>query len=339
MKENKYSFIAGGYTDRVTKNGIYFLELDENGKGRVMEKWEHLYNPSFLEYDRKNQRLFVANEVESNCKIDVYQVERKKLKYERSIKLKGRGLCHLRYNDKNKKIYGSCYGSGSFHCVDDNLNQFHGEVYPKRSTHKAHAHCCSLSHDGRWLITTDLGLSCLEVYDLCLDVPFPAQLQQSVKLKRGLGPREVKWNQAGNRMYVVNELGNTVGVYAFDNKGGKIIEELAQVKTSFLERRIKNYPASCIVTNNGKWMLLSNRGYNTISLFKIEEDGIPTLYKEYSCFGDWPRYIMLTKDEKYFLVANQRSSEICVFRFEKEKNKLCFVQRIPVENVSCIIEV
>lgn len=63
---------------------------------------------------------------------------------------------------------------------------------------------------------------------------------------------------------------------------------------------------------------------------------MPELYREHSCFGDWPRYITLTDDERFFLVTNQNSHEVSVISYEQETGGLILADRIGVVNPSCI---
>ncbi len=335
---NKYTLIASGYTDDQTKNGIYVIGLNQEGKGEVIRQYEHPQNPSYIYHLEKDNTLFVANEIEEICKIDRYSIKDDELTYEKSLELPGAGLCHILYDEKRESLYGSCYGSGEVYAVDKDLEEVHGKALTRTQGQTSRAHGGSVSKNGRWLITVDLGRSCLEIYDLELDKQFPNQLVKRQDLGHGTGPREVKLNEIQGKIYVVNELENTLGVYEFNFKNGRVTKEISRLKTSFSTENIKNYPSTSLLTKDGNWLLLANRGYNTISIFKINEDGLPLLHKEHSCHGDWPRYITLTKDEKFLLVANQNSHEISVLSYDQQAAELTLVDKVDVPNPSCITE-
>jgi 6-phosphogluconolactonase len=72
------------------------------------------------------------------------------------------------------------------------------------------------------------------------------------------------------------------------------------------------------IGKNGRFLYGSNRGENTIVVFKISDDGLLTLTGRVACGGEWPRNFVIDPSGKFLLVGNQKTNEISVFKINKK---------------------
>ena len=106
--------------------------------------------------------------------------------------------------------------------------------------------------------------------------------------------------------YVCGELDSTVNVV----KGGKVVQSL-----STLPEPVKgNSTAECIVAPDGKFVYVSNRGHNSIAIFRVKEDR--TLEAAGHITGDIkiPRNFNIDPTGQWLLVGNQSGGSVSVFK-------------------------
>ena len=136
-----------------------------------------------------------------------------------------------------------------------------------------------------------LGLDRVLVYafDASKGTLAPLPEAAGAELKPGTGPRHIALDPRNKFAYVVNELDSTLTVFSWDAENGAL-KELQSVSTLPTGFEGRNYPAEVVVHPNGKFVFGSNRGHDSVVIFKIDEKtGTVTLVGHQSCGGHWPR--------------------------------------------------
>ena len=162
--------------------------------------------------------------------------------------------------------------------------------------------------------------------------------ESQIKLKSGAGPRHMVFHPTMKVAYVSNELSSSITVLAIDDEEPhklkcrmKVIQDIDTDQDMAVDEDIykRNYVAEIGMSHDGKFIYCSNRGYDTIAVFKIlEDDGgklenvtfVPT-------FGKTPRHFSITPDNRYLVGANQDSNNLVVFKRDLEKGTLNLVQK------------
>jgi 6-phosphogluconolactonase len=135
-------------------------------------------------------------------------------------------------------------------------------------------------------------------------------------LQPGAGPRHFEFHNHGRVLYVINELNSTIST--FEKRRG-IWEEIQTVATLPDEFTGENYCADIHASHDGRFLYGSNRGHNSIAVFRIDQNNaMLTRITSVPVQGDWPRNFTLSPDGKFMLVANQRSGNITVFQIDPE---------------------
>jgi 6-phosphogluconolactonase (cycloisomerase 2 family) len=140
--------------------------------------------------------------------------------------------------------------------------------------------------------------------------------------RAGAGPRQLTFHPGGRYAYLANELDDTVTVCAYEPTTGRLTIGEPQPTGSEPEAGT-NYPAQLVVTGDGRWAYLANRGHNSVARYAVEEDGARLrLLGTVPVGGDFPRHISLSPDGGLLFTANQRSGDVSVFRVDADSGEL-----------------
>lgn len=184
---------------------------------------------------------------------------------------------------------------------------------PDRSRQASpHTHCVMFSPDSRLLAAVDLGTDGLWLYRFD-QATGAIDLTQEVKLPAGSGPRHCVFHPSRPFIYVCGELDSTLMALRYDPASGKaeLIDAGAATKASGPDR---NYPSGLAISPDGHYLMLGNRGADTIAIFWIDPaTGMARLRDEISCGGIFPRAIRLDASGRTLAVANQRSGNVVLF--------------------------
>lgn len=176
------------------------------------------------------------------------------------------------------------------------------------------------------------------------------------------GPRYIEFHPSLNIAYVVNELSSTVAVFSVDRKlleemsaAAKNQEEMNRFRgrsTFTLIQSIKTIPSAFDTTMNtcgricvhksGKFVIVSNRGHESIAVFRVKSKGHERgQLKEINYFhtrGETPRHFQFDSSGQFLIVANQDSNSIAVFSFNLSSGEISFTgneYRVPSPNFVC----
>ena len=83
-----------------------------------------------------------------------------------------------------------------------------------------------------------------------------------------------------------------------------------------------------MVTADGAYAYLANRGHNSLTRYAVEAGGARLrLLDTVPVAGDFPRQISLSPDGTLLFAANQRSGTVSVFRVDADSGRLRLVGR------------
>ncbi|MYY81635.1 MULTISPECIES: lactonase family protein [unclassified Streptomyces] len=240
----------------------------------------------------------------------------------------GNGPCHLSVHPSGRWLLSANYGSGSVavHPVEASgaLGErtdlvTHSSPPPGPGQQGPHAHQIVTSPDGRHVLAVDLGNDTLYTYRLDEKAGTLRRVAQA-SLRPGAGPRHLTFHPSGRFAYVADELDNTVVVCAYDPATGRLTPGEPQ-STGTGEGT--SYPAQIVVTREGRFAFLANRGHNSITRYAIEGDGARLrLLDTVPVGGDFPRQLAFSPSQRLLFAANQKSSSVSVFRVDARSGAL-----------------
>jgi 6-phosphogluconolactonase len=194
-------------------------------------------------------------------------------------------------------------------------------VNPQRQK-EPHAHCIVVSPDNKFAFAADLGTDQILSYRL---EPATAKLTPNkppfAKAPPGAGPRHLTFHPNGKRVYVINELLNSVTVFDYDAGAGTLTEKQT-ISTLPADFKGTSHCADVKITPDGKFLYGTNRGHDSIACYAIGEDGKLTLVAIEPSLGKGPQNLAITPDGRWLLCANMPGNNIAVFGIDPKTGKL-----------------
>jgi 6-phosphogluconolactonase len=120
----------------------------------------------------------------------------------------------------------------------------------------------------------------------------------------------------------VNEMGSSVTAFSYDAAKGTL-SEVQTISTLPDGFGGVNNSAEIQVSGNGRFLYASNRGNDSIAVFKIDEKrGTLTSVQSVPTQGKTPRNFAIDPTGRYLLAANQDSDTIVVFAIDGKSGRL-----------------
>ncbi len=317
---------AGAYTGPDNKGIHAYRFNDASGKLTEIGLAVETSNPSFLAVSPNRRFLYAANENAEGA-VSAFSVGANgALKLLNTVPSRGSGPCHVAVDHTGKWLFAANYNSGSvaaFPIHDDGsvgaasafVQHSGSSVNPQRQA-GPHAHSANISPDNRFVLVPDLGLDQILSYKLDLTQPVVT------KLAPGSGPRHLAFAPSGRFAYAINEMLGTVTAFQYNTANGSL-KELQTISTLPAGFAKPNSSAEIAVHPNGKFLYASNRGHDSIAVFRVDPaTGTLTAAGQTPSGGRTPRNFAIDPSGKFLLAANQDSGNIVVFRIDPSKGTL-----------------
>ncbi|MFJ9905524.1 lactonase family protein [Streptomyces sp. NPDC101152] len=282
-------------------------------------------DPSYLALHPDRRTLYAVDERDDGAVTAVRLADRRILG---SRATGGAGPCHLSVHPSGRWLLSANYGSGSVavHPVDGSgaLGErsdlvVHASPVPGPGQQGPHAHQFVTSPDGGHVLAVDLGTDTVYTYRLDESSGRLTEVAQA-HTRPGAGPRHLTFHPGGRYAYLANEVDDTVAVCSYDPAGGRLTIGDPQSTGSGPGT---NHPAQILVTSNGSYAFLANRGDNSLARYAVEADGARLrLLGTVPVSGDFPRQIAFSPDGGLLFAANQRSSTVSVFHVDDRSGEL-----------------
>lgn len=335
----------GTYTNnkkaRVESKGIYVFGLDsKTGKLEPMGVAAEVKSPSFLAISPDKKFLYSVSEMAgvgggaiTAFSIDAASGKLTMLNQQPSV---GAGPCHVSVDPTGKAVMAANYGGGSVVSYPVNADGSLGEsgsfiqhtgasnANPRRQK-DPHAHSINVDKAGKFAFAADLGCDKIFIYKLDAaagkltpNTPAYGEVPPSG------GPRHFAFHPSGKYGYVCNEMTCTVTSFSYDaDKGALTALETISTLPPGVAVDPKFSTAETAVHPNGKFVYVSNRGHDTIAIFKVDPATGKLTYVENAPAGvAIPRNFGIDPTGTWLISAGQNSSTIAVFRVDTETGKL-----------------
>ena len=234
----------------------------------------------------------------------------------------GKHPCHLCVKDDF--AFAANYSGGSLSIFEtdkaggiklsnQSIHHFGKGVNPGRQE-ASHIHFAAMTPDNKYLAVCDLGLDKVFLY------PYSRETGLSTNAKiidcpPGKGPRHLTFSNDGKYLYVVTEMGGTVLAYKYNGGDVELLQEISTLPSDFTG---KSTCAAIHVSPYGKYLGASNRGHDSIAIFKIQDNG-ELAFLSHIMTGKEPRDFRFSPDGKFILSANQNDDTVTVYKIKNDK--------------------
>ena len=138
----------------------------------------------------------------------------------------------------------------------------------------------------------------------------------------GAGPRHLDFHPNGRFAYVINELDLTMTAYSYDAASG-LLRELQVLPTLPAAADKAGASAADVhVHRSGRFLYGSNRGHNSIVVYRLGDDGRMTLVGHEMRDIQRPRNFTIDPGGSLMLVANQDGASVTMFRIDQRSGTL-----------------
>ncbi|MFJ8091414.1 lactonase family protein [Streptomyces griseofuscus] len=283
-------------------------------------------DPSYLAVHPDGRTLYAVDERQDGGVTAVRLADRQVLG---TRSTGGAGPCHLSVHPSGRWLLSANYTSGSVavHPIDGSgaLGErtdlvTHTSPKPGPGQEGPHAHQFRTGPDGRHLLAVDLGTDTVYTYRLDSAKGTLTEVSQA-HTRPGAGPRHLTFHPGGRHAYLANEVDDTVVVCAYDPATGRLT--IGEPQSTGATGDVTNYPAQLLVTADGRYAFLANRGHNSLARYAVEADGARLrLLGTVPVGGDFPRQIAFSPDGRLLFAANQRSGTVTVFHVDADRGEL-----------------
>jgi 6-phosphogluconolactonase len=305
----------------------------ENGQLKPLHRTTDIESPFFISISPNGKFLYAIDADQfggdENEFVASYGIEGRNGKLTKLNRQTAHGTasCYLDIDATGKTAVVANYSTGSVAALpvqeDGSLGpavtfiQHRGSsVDPARQT-GPYAHSIVISPDNRFALAADLGIDRILIYrlDSATAKLTPNDAQPFATVSPGSGPRHLTFHPNGKRLYVINELLNTVAFFDYASETGRLTQR-QQIATLPADFSGTSHTADLKITPDGKFLYGTNRGHDSIAIFRIADDGQLSLVTIEPSLGKGPQNLLITPDGHWLLCANMPGNNVAVFAID-----------------------
>lgn len=334
--------LVGSYTDDGAHGlASYRFDVDRNESTRLDVLAET--NPSFLAVHPHMDVLYAVSETTPGgvlaCDFDRETGRLRVLNRRRSG---DDGPCHLAVDPTGRYVLVAHYEGGSVAVLPidadgrldepiERVEHAGSSAHPERQT-RPHPHAIVFGPEDRIVHVPDLGIDRVEGYELDRNLgtlePAP---RATVAVHDGAGPRHLAFHPDGRVGYLCNELDSSLTVLERD-AGTVALDRLQTVDTLPPGYGGESTAADVRVHPSGRWVYVSNRGHDSVAVFRVREDGTVDPRGHEPTRGETPRNLALDPTGSWLFALNRTADTIVAFRIDEAEG--CLEPTGLVESVS-----
>jgi len=343
-------------TKKGLSKGIYHANFDtETGELSKPTLAMEVDSPGFLAMHPNGEMLYAAARESGKGVVVAYKInhvnEQVTLTKANSITIGDGKAVHLSVDRSGKFLLTAQYRGGStalFDLADDGsivsrrqlLKHQGGSGVVKKRQDKPHAHWVGTSPDNQYVFVPDLGMDKVVIWKLDAATATLSPHGFGV-CPPGSGPRHMKFDPTGTRIYVLNELTLSVTTFDYDKAVGTMtpVQTVEALSEATKAKEVFNSASEIRVHPSGKFVYSANRGNDTISVFRVDPATKDLSIVEVEPIrGSWPRNFNLDPTGKWLIAAGQKSNTATVFSIDQSTGELTYVRKsVTVPSSICVL--
>lgn len=278
-----------------------------------------LTNPSFILEHPSLPVLYTVEEKREGA-VCAWEIGQETLRLLTWLPTDDADPCYLSLSPDNRWLFATNYSGGSVACfrLDDtgiptertDLRRHRGSGPRTDRQEAAHAHCAFPRKDR--VLVCDLGTDEIVIYR-----NDQGELEEYGRLSAppGSGPRHLATHPAyPELLYCVAELASTVLIWrATGTDSFELIREIPMLPADYSGA---NIAAAIRFTKDGRKLLVSHRGLDSIAVMPVSGDGIPGKPVHSPCVR-YPRDFAIAEDN--VIIASQTDGEVRAYRLHEDR--------------------
>lgn len=346
---------VGTYSVRDSK-GIYVFEFNRaKGTLKQIQTVEDAESPNYMEIHPNGKYLYAVNSGainpnENGGSVTAYTIDPKtgKLTFLNHVSSQGKGPCHISIDKTGEWVFVSNYSESNFVVFpilqDGSLGaafdakKYTGTGPNKERQEQPHIHSATLSGNNKFIYVSDLGTDNIYTYSIDLkEGKINPAKPASTTVMPGAGPRHFAFHPSGKFAYSAEELTSTVASFSVNATTGALT--VLQDTVRSLPKTFKEFNKAADIHTDpkGKFLYMSNRGYDGLAIYSIGANGRIKLTGFQKTMGKTPRNFLVDPKGKYVLVAHQDSDNIVIFKANAKTGALTYTKnQVKVPSPVCL---
>ena len=321
--------IVGCNTGAPDKQALHVLECNtETGTAKIVQSVKDLQGTTYFQIDKEKKNLYSAIGENGKGAIVKFALEGHTIgAMTKLCDLPCETPCHVSLTPDEKRVSFAVYWSGIAGTVGIDGKGLVTHKLPddavgpnQKRQQKTFAHQTFFPM-AKTMGVCDLGCDRLRFFD-------PESMQEKTELRLaagpGDGPRHAVLADDGRILFVINELDSSVCSYKINPDGPfERIAKVSSLPDDFNKweadgETLATKAAAIKLTADGKILMASNRGYDSIAFYEVGPSGSLKLKNIAKLTGKFPRDFELMPGEKFMVVGHKMSDEIQVYAFNRE---------------------
>lgn len=345
----KYAYVGSRTTEErnARGKGLKVYEISqETGDWKELQCVKTEENPSYQTFDNKKEYLYsVHGDI---TKISSYKIlEDGTLKHINTIDIGGKNPVFITVDKTNRYVVVAALQGGAVFVIERNKDGSLGKIVHKTVLEGktegsiSFAHQCIWDEKKEFLFVVTQGR--LQGYGQVKVFRFSVEDGTLTETDTFRGreydePRHIAIHPNNRYAYLINEKGNKMTFFEFDDINGKLYarQNLSSLPETYTG---EGQAGASILDSKGEILIGSNRIHESIVLYRINQNtGYMSELGYYPALGITPRFITFNDDYSKFYIANEDSDNIVEMILHPEKGQMEYTGRmIGTESPVCII--
>jgi 6-phosphogluconolactonase len=327
--------------------GISVFRVDKRTGGFTPVQLLPFENPSFLALSRDGRFLYSVHGDRSEANAFTVDQRTGKIAHFSRQPTGGYNPVHLEFDASGRFLAIANYTTDSMVALpvrkDGSLGPYTTltTVTGTQGPHKVqqrglYPHHNPLDPTGKFFYVPCKGGDCVIAYRL--DAKKGVLVESArVTSRPAAGPRHIAFHPKKPLAWVTNELNSTLTTYRLDRKTGGLtpLQTIPSAPESF-----NGYStgAEIGVSRDGRHLYVSNRGHDSVGVFKIDpKTGWLSPLQWVPSGGTVPRFFAFDPAERFLYIANQGGNSILIYSKERSGKLAATGRRIKTPSPACIV--
>lgn len=313
---------------REGKGGVFRVNYDPARNQFDLPIRDHAFDGCLHgSWDAERKQLWVAANEDHQGRLLVFDYRTLPPVLNAKVPTGGRTACYVSFDRSGQKAWLANYSSPDIASIQLNADtqapltvRTGSGSHPKRQG-EPHPHSAHYVPEDDAVWVADLGTD--EVVRYPVHPKTGALLTDKaivIQTAPGAGPRHVVPHPHLPVAYVTNELNSTVAVIRINQPKAGVIATVSTVNAGSAS---PNYISTAAVHPNGAFLVVANRGDDSLASIPLATDGLPSgEATQTPSGGAYPTFLTFSSDGKLLFVANQLGNNLTVFSCTLEEGQL-----------------
>ncbi|MBU5668276.1 lactonase family protein [Peptoniphilus sp. MSJ-1] len=294
--------------------GITTFEI-KDGKWEEINLTKTLENPSYQVLHPNKKFLYsVHGDI---TKISSYEINGSDLEFKESFDIGGKNPVFIDIDKGEKHLIVAALQGGVLYSIEfqnEKIIEIKDKLEFKTETGLSFAHQCYFDKTKNYIFIPcqgrdrgDSGLYVVKINDGNFEIT------DYFKARKHSEPRHLVISSDNKHLYLINEWGNYVTFFEFDEENGRLNprENISTLPNDYTGH---SQASAIVLSPDEKVLIGSNRIFNHLVLYDVHADGTLSERDYVKTFGETPRFITFYKNNLY--VLNEDSDTIIEYEYK-----------------------